>query len=386
MAYKNIISQPLTFLFVILAIVAALLSLIASNLMVKQLAAEERNKIEVWALATESMMSEDMDAYLVLSILQSNNTIPVILYDENSGVVESHNIKLPKENVEAFLLNKINKFERKHDPIVLSDMNQILYYDDSYTLKQLHFYPYIQFFVISLFIGLAFLTLNRSQRAEQNRVWVGLSKETAHQLGTPISSLMAWSEYLKLKYSDKELLAEIDKDVERLRMIAERFSKIGSEPDLKPTILQDAVRHSLSYMEKRISDRVSLKEDFPEQPVNVMLNEPLFGWVIENLTKNGVDAMKGEGEILFSISVPDEIRTLKEKRQVYLDIKDSGKGVPKSMYNKIFSPGYTTKERGWGLGLSLVKRIVEVNHKGKIFVKNSELGKGTIFRIILNES
>jgi signal transduction histidine kinase len=197
---------------------------------------------------------------------------------------------------------------------------------------------------------------------------------------------MAWSEYLKLKYSDKELLAEIDKDVERLQMIAERFSKIGSEPDLKPTILQDAVRHSLSYMEKRISDRVSLKEDFPEQPVNVMLNEPLFGWVIENLTKNGVDAMKGEGEILFSISVPDEIRTLKEKRQVYLDIKDSGKGVPKSMYNKIFSPGYTTKERGWGLGLSLVKRIVEVNHKGKIFVKNSELGKGTIFRIILNES
>lgn len=386
MAYKNIISQPLTFLFVILAIVAALLSLIASNLMVKQLAAEERNKIEVWALATESMMSEDMDAYLVLSILQSNNTIPVILYDENSRVVESHNIKLPKENVEAFLLNKINKFERKHDPIVLSDMNQILYYDDSYTLKQLHFYPYIQFFVISLFIGLAFLTLNRSQRAEQNRVWVGLSKETAHQLGTPISSLMAWSEYLKLKYSDKELLAEIDKDVERLQMIAERFSKIGSEPDLKPTILQDAVRHSLSYMEKRISDRVSLKEDFPEQPVNVMLNEPLFGWVIENLTKNGVDAMKGEGEILFSISVPDEIRTLKEKRQVYLDIKDSGKGVPKSMYNKIFSPGYTTKERGWGLGLSLVKRIVEVNHKGKIFVKNSELGKGTIFRIILKES
>lgn len=386
MAYKNIIAQPLTFLFVILAIVAALLSLIASNLMVKQLAAEERNKIEVWALATESMMSEDMDAYLVLSILQSNNTIPVILYDENSRVVESHNIKLPKENVEAFLLNKINKFERKHDPIVLSDMNQILYYDDSYTLKQLHFYPYIQFFVISLFIGLAFLTLNRSQRAEQNRVWVGLSKETAHQLGTPISSLMAWSEYLKLKYSDKELLAEIDKDVERLQMIAERFSKIGSEPDLKPTILQDAVRHSLSYMEKRISDRVSLKEDFPEQPVNVMLNEPLFGWVIENLTKNGVDAMKGEGEILFSISVPDEIRTLKEKRQVYLDIKDSGKGVPKSMYNKIFSPGYTTKERGWGLGLSLVKRIVEVNHKGKIFVKNSELGKGTIFRIILKES
>lgn len=378
MANKNIVSQPLTILFVVLAIVAALLSLIVSNLMVKELAAEERSKMEVWALATESMMSEEIDAELVLTILQSNTTIPVIMYDRNLQRIESHNIKLPKENAESYLLDKIEKFKRRHEPIVLSEMNQILYYDDSYTLKRLQFYPYLQLFVIALFIGLAFLTLNRSQRAEQNRVWVGLSKETAHQLGTPISSLMAWSEYLKLKEPDNFLLTEIDKDTYRLQMIAERFSKIGSEPDLKSAKLQDAVKESLSYMENRISERVSLKVSFPEQPIYVMMNEPLFSWVIENLTKNGVDAMKGEGEIAFSIT--------EENNRVFLDIKDSGKGIPKSKYKKIFSPGYTTKERGWGLGLSLVKRIIEVNHKGQIFVKQSETGKGTTLRISLKKA
>ncbi|MDD4696186.1 MAG: HAMP domain-containing sensor histidine kinase [Fermentimonas sp.] len=378
MANKNIVSQPLTILFVVLAIVAALLSLIVSNLMVKELAAEERSKMEVWALATESMMSEEIDAELVLTILQSNTTIPVIMYDRNLQRIESHNIKLPKENAESYLLDKIEKFKRRHEPIVLSEMNQILYYDDSYTLKRLQFYPYLQLFVIALFIGLAFLTLNRSKRAEQNRVWVGLSKETAHQLGTPISSLMAWSEYLKLKEPDNFLLTEIDKDTYRLQMIAERFSKIGSEPDLKSAKLQDAVKESLSYMENRISERVSLKISFPEQPIYVMMNEPLFSWVIENLTKNGVDAMKGEGEIAFSIT--------EENNRVFLDIKDSGKGIPKSKYKKIFSPGYTTKERGWGLGLSLVKRIIEVNHKGQIFVKQSETGKGTTLRISLKKA
>lgn len=378
MANKNIVSQPLTILFVVLAIVAALLSLIVSNLMVKELAAEERSKMEVWALATESMMSEEIDAELVLTILQSNTTIPVIMYDRNLQRIESHNIKLPKENAESYLLDKIEKFKRRHEPIVLSEMNQILYYDDSYTLKRLQFYPYLQLFVIALFIGLAFLTLNRSKRAEQNRVWVGLSKETAHQLGTPISSLMAWSEYLKLKEPDNFLLTEIDKDTDRLQMIAERFSKIGSEPDLKSAKLQDAVKESLSYMENRISERVSLKVSFPEQPIYVMMNEPLFSWVIENLTKNGVDAMKGEGEIAFSIT--------EENNRVFLDIKDSGKGIPKSKYKKIFSPGYTTKERGWGLGLSLVKRIIEVNHKGQIFVKQSETGKGTTLRISLKKA
>src|SRR5690554_1610605 len=369
MAYKNI---------VIVAIIVALLSLFFSSRMVRELAAEERAKMEIWALATESMMSENPDAGLVLTILQSNTTIPLILYDKSSGTVESHNIKLPKENVEPFHHNKIEKFKRKRPPIELHEMNQILYYDDSYTLKQLQIYPYLQLFVISLLILMAFLTLNRSQRAEQNRVWVGLSKETAHQLGTPISSLMAWSEYLKLKDPDNELLTEIDKDVDRLQMIAERFSKIGSDPDLRPAVLQEAVHQSLSYMEKRVSDKVIFNIQFPEQPITVMLNQPLLAWVIENLIKNSVDAMKGEGKITLTM-------TTERSGLVFLDVTDSGTGIPKSKHRKIFSPGYTTKERGWGLGLSLVKRIIEVNHKGRIFVKQSEPGKGTTFRIELRE-
>jgi two-component system, sporulation sensor kinase D len=369
MAYKNI---------VIVAIIVALLSLFFSSRMVRELAAEERAKMEIWALATESMMSENPDAGLVLTILQSNTTIPLILYDKSSGTVESHNIKLPKENVEPFLHAKIEKFKRKRPPIELHEMNQILYYDDSYTLKQLQIYPYLQLFVISLLILMAFLTLNRSQRAEQNRVWVGLSKETAHQLGTPISSLMAWSEYLKLKDPDNELLTEIDKDVDRLQMIAERFSKIGSDPDLRPAVLQEAVHQSLSYMEKRVSDKVIFNIQFPEQPITVMLNQPLLAWVIENLIKNSVDAMKGEGKITLTM-------TTERSGLVFLDVTDSGTGIPKSKHRKIFSPGYTTKDRGWGLGLSLVKRIIEVNHKGRIFVKQSEPGKGTTFRIELRE-
>ena len=331
--------------------------------------------MEIWALATESMMTEGVDAELVLTILKSNTTIPLILFDKSTERLESHNIKLPTEHVDVFLHKKIESFERNHDPIILNDMDQLLYYDDSYILKQLQIYPYLQLFVISLFIVLAFITLKRSQRAEQNSVWVGLSKETAHQLGTPISSLLAWSEYLKLKNIDPAITTELDKDVDRLQMIVDRFSKIGSEPVLKKVVLQDFVRESLVYMEKRVSDRVIFKTYFPEQPLFVIISETLFGWVVENLIKNGVDAIKGEGEISCSISY--------HRKHVFLDITDNGKGVPKSKSKSVFLPGYTTKERGWGLGLSLVKRIVEENHKGEVYVKQSDLGKGTTFRIRL---
>jgi signal transduction histidine kinase len=367
--------HPFTLLFVSLALLIALLSLIVSHFMIKELSEEERSKMEIWALATESMMSEKLDAELVLKILQSNTTIPVILVDKSTERIESHNIKLPTENIDLFLQRKIDLFERRHEPITLSDMNQILYYDDSYTLKQLQIYPYIQLLVISLFFVLAFIVLKRSQRAKQNSVWVGLSKETAHQLGTPISSLLAWSEYLKLKDIDPVITTELDKDIDRLQMIVDRFSKIGSESVLKQVVLQDVVRESITYMEKRVSDRVKFKIHFPEHPQYVMISETLIGWVIENLIKNGVDAIKGEGEIACSISY--------DKKHVYLDITDNGKGIPKSKFKSVFSPGFTTKERGWGLGLSLVKRIVEENHKGAVFVKQSELGKGTTFRIQL---
>jgi signal transduction histidine kinase len=330
-------------------------------------------------MATESVALENRgaDMSLVLRILQSNNTIPVILYDENSGKLLSHNIRLPQEEKQAFLRDKMKQFSDRHDPVRLTELSQSLYFDDSYRLKQLQFYPYIQFFIIALLIALAFFALNRSQRAEQNSVWVGLSKETAHQLGTPISSLAAWMEYLKMKEVDITLLREIEKDTARLQMIAERFSRIGSTPDKQPADLREVVRNSLTYLEKRLSDRITFTLLFPAQPVLVSLNEPLFGWVVENLTKNAVDAMDGEGTIIFSLT--------EKNNHVLLDATDSGKGVPRSKQKKLFTPGYTTKERGWGLGLTLVKRIVEVNHNGKIFLYRSELGKGTTFRIVLRK-
>lgn len=371
--------QILTYLFVILSITVALISLILSNKLAKELSEEEQSRLEIWALATESvaLKGDSADLDLILKILQSNTTIPVILYDENSGVLQSHNIALPEEHVQNFLTDKMKLFGSKHKPLRLEELNQSLYFDDSYRLKQLRIYPYIQLFVIALFMGLAFFALNRSRRAEQNKLWVGLSKETAHQLGTPISSLTAWIEYLKLKEVDLQLLTEIGKDVSRLQMIAERFSKIGSAPDMQPADLRDVITGTLRYLEKRLSSKISFSLFLPEHPVVVSLNKPLFGWVIENLAKNAVDAMNGEGVVTFSVT--------ERGRQIWLDVSDTGKGVPKSKFRRIFSPGYTTKERGWGLGLSLVKRIVEVNHGWKISVLASEPGKGTTFRIVLKK-
>lgn len=375
--------QFFAYFFVSLAILMCFLTLFLSDRLVKELAREEQEKMEVWALATETLASEsgpmadEMDVALILRILEGNRTIPLILFDADTGERMAHNIKVPEKNSESFLEKKMHAFGQKHEPIVLHEMNQLLYYDDSRLLRQLQLYPFLQLVIISLFIGLAFLALNRSRRAEQNRVWVGLSKETAHQLGTPISSLMAWSEYLKLKQVDRDMLSEIDKDIARLQMIAERFSKIGSTADLDAVDLHEALERSLNYMKKRVSREVEFRVARPARPVQVKLNEPLFNWVIENLVKNGVDAMQGKGAIAFAIS--------EKGRHAYLDISDTGKGMPRLMFNTIFQPGYTTKERGWGLGLSLVKRIVEKNHEGKIWVKRSEPGVGTTFRIAMKK-
>lgn len=373
----NITRQTLTYFFIGAAVCIAVASLALSGRLAGELAAEERNKMEIWASATEQMAASDVnfDMDLVLQILQGNTTIPVILYDESTHSLLSHNIRISEKDTLAYLAKKMKSFGEKHPPIRMQELSQALYYDDSYTLKQLQIYPYVQFFVLAVFVALAFFALNRSRRAEQNSVWVGLSKETAHQLGTPISSLVAWSEYLKMKEMDDGLLSEIGKDVLRLQTIAERFSKIGSGADLKPSDLREVVHQSLAYLQKRISDKVLLQTQFSDAPVPVLLNAPLFGWVIENLTKNAVDAMNGQGCITFSI-------LLKGKNYI-LDVSDTGKGIPKSHFRCIFSPGFTTKERGWGMGLSLVKRIVEEYHGGKIFVKSSEAGKGTTFRIVL---
>lgn len=372
--------QLIIYLFIIVAIVIVAASLLFSHKLVRDLAQEERNKIEIWAEATRLIASEsdNSDVSLILHILQSNTTIPVVLHDVSLDTYVANNVKLPSQNQDAFLKSKVESFASKHDPIVLHELNQYLYYDDSYTLKQLSIYPYIQLSVMFVFIIMAFFALSSSLKAEQNRVWMGLSKETAHQLGTPISSLVAWIELLKLKGVEPELLSEIDKDMKRLEMIAERFSKIGSSADLTQSDLRGVVNNALSYMHRRISNRVVFETKFPDTELLVDTNEPLFEWVIENLVKNATDAMLGQGVIMFTLFEKDN--------KVILDIKDTGKGIAKSKYKRIFSPGYSTKARGWGLGLSLAKRIVEDYHQGRIFVKGSEIGQGTTVRIVVDSS
>ena len=368
--------------FIFAAVLIAMASVVVSDLLIKDLAREERQKIEVWSEATRVMTSENpsLNMNLILKIIQGNTSIPVILCSETDSVVSYNNIEIPEKNVAQFMTNKVKELRTKNPPIVI-DMEdgtyQYLYYDDSIILKRLLVYPYAQLSVVFVFILIAFLALASTKKAEQNKVWVGLSKETAHQLGTPISSLIAWVEYLRTKDIDPSLLTEMDKDVKRLQTIAERFSKIGSDPDPVPTNIVESIRAALGYMETRISSKVKINTYLPERPILVLMNASLFAWVIENLTKNAVDAMEGQGEISLKVE--------EREKFVLIDLSDTGKGIPKSKFKTVFNPGYTTKKRGWGLGLSLVKRIIESFQGGKIFVKSSELGKGTTFRIKLKK-
>ncbi|GHT62957.1 two-component sensor histidine kinase [Bacteroidia bacterium] len=380
------------YLFISSAIIIAIASVWITNSLVNQLKEEERKKIEVWAESLALFASqpefENLDEDVsntfnrykshLLNIIQDNTTIPVIVTDEMGNEIDRKNIEVPAQSSEEYLKEKIKKFADRHKPIVIEyieDSKLYVYYDDSTVLKSLQIFPFVQLAVVFIFIAVSFLALNSTRKAEQNRVWVGLSKETAHQLGTPISSLMAWVEYLKTKDLDSKLLIEMDKDVQRLKTIAERFSKIGSNAEPEPMDLAEAVSRAIEYMGKRISSKVNIKIQFPEGPVCVLMNESLFGWVIENLVKNAVDAMDGQGLITISAFV--------KGNKAILDVSDTGKGIPKSKFDTVFQPGYTTKKRGWGLGLSLVRRIIESYHKGKIFVQKSELGKGTTFRIEL---
>lgn len=370
------------YLLIIVAIVIAFGSLIVSHYLIKDLSKEERNKIELWAEAMQEMVSqpEDGNINLIAQILSSNTTIPVILYDKQNNLYTSHNIELPESGEQEFLKNKAGNFRKKHTPITIQieEFDQYVYYDDSYTLKQLQIYPYIQVGVLIIFMITAFLALFSTMKQEQDRLWVGLSKETAHQLGTPISSLLAWVEYLKMQDADKEILNDMTKDVNRLQMITDRFSKIGSAPSLEVNDVGQIVEQTISYLEKRISKKVNFHLNIPSEPLHAKVSPPLLSWVIENLTKNAVDAMGGQGDISYTLSEKNNI--------VYLEIKDTGKGLPKSKFKTIFNPGYTTKSRGWGLGLSLAKRIIESYHRGKIYVKSSEVGIGTIFCIELRKS
>jgi len=374
--------QRLKYLFILIATLIAIVSVFVSDKLVKSLAQEERQKVEIWAEAQRMIATETngSNMALILKILESNTTIPVLWCNEKDSVIAEKNIDLPEKDSDLFLKNKVRELKSKNPPILIDMQDgtfQYLYYDDSIILKRLLIYPYAQLTVVFIFILIAFLALASTKKAEQNKVWVGLSKETAHQLGTPISSLIAWVEYLRTKEIDPSLLGEMEKDVKRLEMIAERFSKIGSNPDPTSVNISNSIRTALNYMETRISAKVKIYTHLPDNPVLVLMNDSLFAWVIENLTKNAVDAMEGQGEITFQVEERD--------KTVRIDITDSGKGIPKSKYKTVFNPGYTTKKRGWGLGLSLVKRIIESYHGGKIFVKNSEVGKGTTFRIELRK-
>ena len=374
--------QRLKYIFIVTAVLIAIASVVVSDSLIKNLANEERQKIEVWAEATRVMTNENpsLDMNLILKIIQGNTSIPIMLCDEQDRVLSYNNIQVPENEPETYLKEVVKKLKHKNDPIVV-DMEdgtyQYIYYDDSIILKRLLIYPYAQLTVVFIFILIAFLALASTKKAEQNKVWVGLSKETAHQLGTPISSLIAWIEYLKSKEIDSSYLNEIEKDGKRLETIADRFSKIGSDPKPEAVDICQSLRQALDYMNTRISQKVKIETQFPASPVLVLMNESLFAWVVENLTKNAVDAMEGQGEIVFRVE--------DRKTNVRIDITDTGKGIPKSKFKTVFNPGYTTKQRGWGLGLSLVKRIVESYHGGKIYVKSSEPGKGTTFRIELRK-
>lgn len=368
----------LSFLFVALVLVAVFLYV--SNDLVRDLSNEERSKMEIWADATRELASENMnmDANLILKIIQSNATIPVIITDANDSIIMHKNLDESDESSEKNLHARLDKLKNKANAIEIvidENYNQHLYYDDSVLLKRLSYYPYIQLGVMLLFVVVAYFALMSTKRAEQNKVWVGLSKETAHQLGTPISSLLAWVDLLELNGVDKSLLTDMSKDVKRLAVIAERFSKIGSKPKLEFECIDDVLSNAVDYIRKRVSAKVNITVSLLPEKQGVMLCLPLFEWVVENLCKNAIDAMDGEGDIF--------IRLTSDRQMLHIDIQDTGKGIPHKHFKTVFSPGFTTKKRGWGLGLTLVKRIIEEYHDGRIYVKDSEVNRGTTFRIDL---
>ena len=367
----------IAFFVVSLLLVSAFLYV--SDKLVQDLSKEELNKMEIWAEATRLAASDtNTDLGLILKILQSNSSIPVIIVDEEERVMGSANIS-SKDSL--FLDKKYRDFKETGNLIEVpidEQTKQYLYYDDSVLLKYLALFPYVQLGVMIFFLLISYMALMNSKRAEQNQVWVGLSKETAHQLGTPISSLMAWVEVLKMNDIDKELLADMEKDVTRLSVIAERFSKIGSSPELVSSDISQVVKSAAEYMQRRTSNKVKFEIEIAQIAEPVKMCVPLMEWVIENLCKNAIDAMSGAGIL--------KVELMQEEEMCCIEITDTGKGIARKNFNTVFRPGYTTKERGWGLGLALVERIVEEYHGVRVYVKDSELGKGTTFRVELHIS
>jgi signal transduction histidine kinase len=382
--FFNLIQNKGKFFILLSALVISGASMWYTNTLVNKLEAEERQKMQIWAEANKEMqetpLTGDVSLYM-FKIMTENKTIPRILVDGEGKIINSMNLDPQKENDEKHLLQELEEMKYQNEPIKieLSD-NQInyIYYKDSVLLTDLYFYPYLQFFIILLFLSVVYFALTVSKRAEQNQLWVGMSKETAHQLGTPISSLLAWVELLKSRENDSTLVNEVSKDVKRLEKITERFSRIGSAPVLKEVNICKVLLTASDYLRTRTSSRVHFEQEFSDnEEIIAPVNVELFEWVIENLWKNALDAMNNIGEIAIAVT--------ENENYVFIDLTDTGKGIPKSKFKNVFKPGYTTKLRGWGLGLSLTKRIIEDYHKGRIYIKYSEPGRGTTFRIVLRK-
>jgi signal transduction histidine kinase len=365
------------------AILIGMGSLIYTGNLVRKLKTEERKSVGLWAEAIRlvSISDASQNVAFLSSIIDNNKTIPVILTDESDSIISSGNLDRERINDSRYMKKNLEKMREKNQPIIINlehDHYNLVYYKDSIILTMLIFYPYIQLGLIILFILVSYLAFSSSRKAEQNQVWVGMSKETAHQLGTPTSSLAGWIEILQQKHPEITITQELAHDVERLEKVTERFSRIGSKPALVHENIISVISRTIDYLKLRTSSKVRFITGFdPGKEVIIPVNSALFEWVIENVFKNAIDAMEGSGDI--------NVRIVETEKNALIDISDTGKGIPKSAFNKIFNPGFTTKQRGWGLGLSLAKRIVEEYHNGRIFVRHSEVGKGSCIRIVMNK-
>ena len=362
----------------VIAMIIVAISVLFTNNLARTLQDEEKKNMSIWADATRQLILADNDADIdfVSSIIEKNTTIPVYICDENGKVLASRNVE---GSADPQILKSSN--QAHHGPIELKideSTTQYIYWDDSSLLTKLRYVPYAQFALILIFITISVFVMTTAQRSEQNRLWVGLSKETAHQLGTPISSLNAWQQLLADQYPNDEYVPQMKRDIDRLQMIADRFQKIGSEPALQAENIIPVLQNAVAYMRARISNRVTIDDSCLSNVERVvMLNAPLLQWVVENLLKNAVDAISGNGSIVFQLH--------ENEHDVMIDIADTGKGIDAKTQRRIFEPGFTSKERGWGLGLPLAKRIVEQYHGGKLLLKSSQTGVGTTFRIVLKK-
>ena len=366
----------------LIAVLIGMGSLIYTESLVSKLKVQERRNVQLWAEATRliSLPDTSQNVEFLSTIIENNNTVPVILTDESDSIISARNFDAHKSGDYRYIKEQLEKIKERNKPIVNNlekGHYNLIYYKDSIILTMLIYYPYIQLGIIIFFILVSYLAFRSSRKAEQNQVWVGMSKETAHQLGTPTSSLAGWIEILEQKHPGISITKELALDVQRLEKITERFSRIGSKPVIKSDNIIGIISRTVDYLKLRTSSKVKIITDYnPDEKVVVPVNAALFEWVIENVFKNAVDSMEGIGEIT--------VRITETERHALIDISDTGKGIPKSAFKKIFNPGFTTKQRGWGLGLSLAKRIIEDYHNGKIFVRHSEVGKGSCIRIVMN--